>query len=95
MFFLVEYTQQGSAELRDQHRGTHIAYRKSLGSDLVLAGPLLDDDGNPNGSVVIIAAASRNAAETVAGRDPYLAAGVFALKSVRPLRIAAIAPPQP
>jgi uncharacterized protein YciI len=39
-----------------------------------LAGPLLDDGGQPVGSVVIIDAPDRAAAETLARADPYVAA---------------------
>lgn len=92
-YFLVEYGELGNATAREEKRADHIAYRKGLGAAMPLAGPLLDEDGQPTGSVVIIAAEDEAAAERLAGRDPYVAAGVFELASVRRYRIAAMKPP--
>ena len=92
--FLVEYREVGDARTRDAHRVQHIAYRKSLGAGMPLAGPLLDDEGNPVGSVVILAATDRAEAETIAARDPFVAAGVLELVLVRGYRIAAMKPPE-
>jgi len=92
--FLVEYSEIGTAEAREQHRGEHLAYRKGMGDALRLAGPILDDAGIAIGSLVILEAEDRAAAEQLAVRDPYLAAGVLQLSSVRGYRIAAMKPPQ-
>lgn len=91
--FLVEYAETGKAAQRKALRPDHIAYRKGLGDALRLAGPLLDDSGQPAGSVVIIDAPDRAAAEALANADPYVAAEVLQLVSVRPYRIAAMRPP--
>lgn len=91
--FLVEYREVGEAASRDPHRAEHIAYRKALGAEMPLAGPLLDDAGRPVGSIVILEAADRAEAERVAARDPFVAAGVLELVSVRGYRIAAMKPP--
>ena len=91
--FLVEYRELGNAEAREEKRGEHIAYRKGLGAAMALAGPLLDEDGAPSGSVVIIEADDLLAAQEIAGADPYLAANVLELVSVRRYRIAAMKPP--
>lgn len=91
--FLVEYRELGNAEAREEKRGEHIAYRKGLGAAMALAGPLLDDDERPVGSVVILAAEDRAAAEALAAADPYVAAAVLECVSVRRYRIAAMKPP--
>lgn len=93
--FLVEYSDIGTAEAREQHRGEHVAYRKGLGEVMRLAGPILDDAGTAIGSLVILEAENRAAAEQLAMQDPYIAAGVLKLSSVRGYRIAAMKPPQP
>lgn len=92
--FLVEYSDIGTTEAREQHRGEHVAYRKGLGDGLLLAGPILDDVGVAIGSLVIVEAEDRAAAELLAKRDPFIAAGVLQLSSVRGYRIAAMRPPQ-
>jgi uncharacterized protein len=91
--FLVEYIDIGTSERREQHRSEHIAYRKGLGGTMCLAGPILDDAGTAIGSLVILEADDRAAAEELAKRDPYLAAGVLKLSSVRGYRIAAMKAP--
>jgi uncharacterized protein YciI len=88
--FLVEYRELGNAARRDALRGTHVAYRKGLGDDMALAGPLLDDDDKPVGSVVILVAKDEASARATALADPYVAGEVLALESVRRYRIAAM-----
>lgn len=91
--FLVEYREVGAPEVREARRGEHIDYRKRLGSAMPLAGPLLDDQSKITGSVVILEAADRNEAESLASRDPFVGAGVLSLVSVREFRIASLKPP--
>ena len=91
--YLVQYSQTGSDELRAAKRSEHIAYRKGFGADLILAGPLLGDDGAAVGSVIIIAAPDAARARAMALGDPFVIAGLLELESIRPMRIAAIAPP--
>ena len=92
--YLVEYRELGNAAARDALRPDHVGYRKGLGSAMALAGPLLDEDDRPTGSVVIVEAADLAAAQGVAGADPYVAGGVLECVSVRRYRIAAMKPPQ-
>jgi uncharacterized protein YciI len=92
--FLIEYREVGSPEARDKHRGEHIAYRKGMGEAIRLAGPILDDGGTIIGSLIILDAGDRAAAERLAEADPYVATGVLQLSSVRGFRIAAMKPPQ-
>lgn len=92
--FLVEYSDLGNAEGREQLRPEHIAYRKGLGSAMALAGPLLGEDDKPVGSIVIIEAEDQLDAVRVASADPYVGARVMGCVSVRKYRIAAMNPPQ-
>ena len=92
-YFLIQYRQTGSNALREEKRGEHIAYRKGLGTALSLAGPLLDDKGEPVGSVIILSADSKGEAERIATGDPFVKAGLLALDSIQPMRIAAMIPP--
>jgi len=56
---------------------------------LVGAGPFLDDTGNRFGTgMIIIRAATRREAETLANQEPYIAHGVRRLKLVPWQRIA-------
>jgi hypothetical protein len=63
----------GRLAWRPQHR----AYYSGLGDDLVLAGPYLDEAGEPVGSMIIMRAQSQAVAEAFARSDPYWTQGVF------------------
>jgi uncharacterized protein YciI len=67
----------GHLSLRQQHRAAHLDYLKTFGECLQGAGPLLNDDENMCGSIVILELADQTAAESFAANDPYAKAGLF------------------
>ena len=73
-------------ELRAMVRAEHLAYLASLGDAMKFAGPFLDDAGSPTGSLVMIEAETRAAAEVIAAHDPYKLAGLFASVEIRAWR---------
>ena len=78
MPYAVHYLDKGDAGgIRQQHREAHIAYRKGLGDKLLMAGPLLSEEGKPVGSLVLLDAESLPAAQAIAHADPYAQAGLF------------------
>ena len=78
MPYAVHYLDKADAgDIRQRHRDAHIAYRKGLGDRLLLAGPLLSEDGKAVGSLVLLEAGSLAEAKTMAQSDPYAAAGLF------------------
>lgn len=84
MLFVIEALDKPDAlDLRMSTRPEHVDFLKGLGDDLVAAGPFLDDDEKPCGSLVVIKAASLDAAKTIAAKDPYVAVGLFASSEVR------------
>jgi uncharacterized protein len=72
----------GALAVRQSNRPEHRAYLDSTGV-VVLAGPLLDDAGEMNGSLVVIDVPDRATAEAWAEGDPYARAGLFARVEVR------------
>jgi uncharacterized protein YciI len=60
-------------------RPTHIEHLNKLNAEgtLKIAGPFLDDDGKPCGSLIIVEAESKEAARALADADPYAKAGLF------------------
>ena len=70
--------------LRKANREKHLGWLDSLGDTLKAAGPFIDDEGKPAGSLIIIEADSRKAAEALAAQDPYRQAGVFESVEIRP-----------
>lgn len=71
-----------SADLRAETRPLHLAYIGAKEGDLVAAGPLLDEDGGPIGSLIICAFGSRAEALSFAAADPYAEAGLFSSVTV-------------
>ncbi len=86
MFYALICTDNpNSLDLRLANRPDHVAYLKSLGDTLVLAGPFTKDDGETmNGSLIVVEAPSREAAKKIADGDPFAKAGLFASVEVRP-----------
>ena len=67
----------GSLELRIATRDAHLAYLAQFKDQVMLAGPLLDADQNPIGSMLFVELADRAAADAFAADDPYAKAGLF------------------
>ncbi len=72
------------AELRKLHREAHLAGIEPLAEAgrIVHAGPLLGEDGAPQGSLIVLEAADLAEARAIAARDPYVVEGVFASHEV-------------
>jgi uncharacterized protein YciI len=71
--------------VRTETRPDHLAYLQDLNSKgmLKFAGPFIDADGKPNGTLAVIEAEDRKAAEAIAASDPYAKAGLFANVEIR------------
>ena len=82
LFVINCFDKPGSLDLRLATRPTHVAYLNST-SALKLAGPYLDESGDPNGSMLVIEVADLAAAKAFAAADPYALAGLFASTDVR------------
>jgi uncharacterized protein len=79
MHFAIACTDKpGALPLRQANRPDHLAYLEEAGASLCLAGPLLDAEGQPKGSLLVLDVTDRAAAEAFAANDPYAKAGVFA-----------------
>lgn len=83
LFALICNDKPGALDLRMKARPDHVSYLNSLGHALKAAGPFIDEQGSPIGSLVIIEAENREAAERIAAEDPYAKAGLFAETEIR------------
>ena len=64
--------------LRMENRPAHLKYLEGFAKEIMLAGPLLTDDGQTMiGSLFVMDFASRREAEAFAANDPFRKAGVF------------------
>jgi uncharacterized protein YciI len=85
LYALICTDKPNSLAIRKAKRPEHVAYLKSLGDTLKLAGPFTEADGETmNGSLVVIEAASLQAAKEIAAGDPYAKVGLFASVEIRP-----------
>ena len=85
LYALICNDKPNSLAIRKANRPEHVAYLESLGEALLFAGPFTDADGaTMNGSLVVIEAASLDAARKIAAGDPFAKAGLFANVDIRP-----------
>ncbi|WP_419906955.1 YciI-like protein [Hoeflea sp.] len=86
LFALICTDKPGSLDLRMEIRPDHVTYLTALNDTgiLKMAGPFLDENEKPNGSLVIVEAQSREEAHRIAQEDPYSKACLFAAVDIRP-----------
>jgi len=89
LYVLTCIDKADSLTIRQETRPAHLDYLKSAGDKLKLAGPFLDAEGSPIGSLIILDAASAGAAQIFANNDPYARAGLFERVTIRPFKAAA------
>ncbi len=77
LFALICKDKDGALDVCMASRPEHLEFLQGLEGQLKAAGPLTDDNGSPNGSLVILDVANRREAEEVAQKDPYARAGLF------------------
>jgi uncharacterized protein YciI len=88
LFAITAFDRPGALDLRLKVRPAHFDYLESRATQIRVGGPLLDQDDQPMGSLLIIEAADRAAAEAFAAGDPYGKEGVFEKVEIRPWRAA-------
>ena len=76
----------GHLNVRMDTRPAHLEHLNKLNEQgtLKMAGPFLDDEGKPNGSLVIVEAADMAVARAIAEADPYYLAGLFEKVEIKP-----------
>ena len=86
LFAFICNDKPGNLQLRLETRPEHVAYLNQLNDagTLKFAGPFLDAEGKPNGSLVVVDAADKAAAEKIAADDPFSKVGLFANVEIRP-----------
>lgn len=87
LFALIAHDKPNGLAHRMEVRPEHLKHLEALGDALVLAGPFLDDNGDMNGSIVVVEAPTRAEGTALLERDPFVKNGVFASYQVLPWRI--------
>lgn len=75
-YALMTTDKPGALQTRMDNREAHLAYIAETGV-VEMAGPVLDDDGNMCGSLIVLEVADMAAAQDWAANDPYAKAGLF------------------
>ena len=85
LFAFVCKDKPGHLQVRLDARPDHVAFLQRLNEagTLKFAGPFLDDEGKPNGSLVVIEAADKAGAKAISAADPYAQAGLFESVEIR------------
>ena len=85
LFAFVCKDKPGHLQVRLDARPDHVAFLQKLNEagTLKFAGPFLDDEGKPNGSLVVIEAADKAAAKAISAADPFAQAGLFESVEIR------------
>lgn len=86
LFALICHDGPDGPALRREHRPAHLAWLDGHGAKVRLAGPFLDEAGQPIGSLLLIEAEDHAAAQAFAAEDPYARAGLFAKVTIRAWR---------
>jgi uncharacterized protein YciI len=86
-FILTCIDKKNGLEARMAAREAHLTYARGQAEVVKLGGPLLDDDGQMAGSVLVIEVADKTAAQAFADNDPYWLAGVFESVDIRAFKI--------
>ena len=73
---LIARDKAGALQTRLDNRPAHVDYLKETGV-VSQAGPLLNDDGDMIGSLVVLEVEDMAAAQSWADNDPYAKAGLF------------------
>lgn len=87
LFAVTIEDKPGMGATRRAVRAAHIDWLEKHREMLVLAGPIMDGEGNSIGSVRVVEAPDRAAVEALTEGDPFAKAGCFGRVSINPYRI--------
>lgn len=87
-FILICRDKPDSVDLRLKTRPSHLDYAAAHSELVLLAGPMLNDDGAPIGSMFLVETESEAAAKNFIDNDPYAKASLFADIEIKPFNVA-------
>ncbi len=85
LFALICKDKPDHLQVRLDNRPAHVDFLRKLNDKGVLkiAGPFLNDEGKPYGSLVVIEAENKMDAARIGAEDPYPRAGLFERVRIR------------
>ncbi|CCM77609.1 YciI-like protein [Rhizobium mesoamericanum] len=86
LFALLCKDKPDHLNVRMETRPAHVEYLNKLNAEgaLKMAGPFLDGEGKPCGTLAIMHADTIEAAKALADGDPYAKAGLFESVDIKP-----------
>jgi uncharacterized protein len=86
LFAFICKDKPDSLQVRLDTRPDHVAFLNKLNEagTLKFAGPFLDTEGKPNGTLAVIEAEDAAAAAALSAADPYAKAGLFEAVEIKP-----------
>ena len=86
-FLIKAYDGKGMLEKRMEIRPRHLEGMKKLGTHIICAGGLLDDEGKMKGSVLIMDFDSRSELDAYLAAEPYVLENVWQKIEVEPMNV--------
>jgi uncharacterized protein len=86
LFAVINTDRPAALDLRMSTRPAHIAFLEGHAGQLVHGGAILDGEGKPCGSLLIVEADSADEVRALMAQDPYAEAGLFESALIRPFR---------
>ncbi len=83
-FAIIAHDRADAGSLRADTRPRHLEHLRSIEAQIVVAGPVIGESGQPAGSVIIAHFDDLAAARVFAAADPYAEAGLFESVTVAP-----------
>ena len=76
-FLVICKDKKNSLNKRLANRNIHLDYLKTLKNKLILAGPILNKNGKPKGSILVIKFENKTKLNDFLKNDPYKKANLF------------------
>lgn len=83
-FAIIAHDRSDAGSLRADTRPRHLEHLRSIEAQILAAGPITSESGQPVGSVILATFDDLTAARAFAAADPYAEAGLFESVTVAP-----------
>jgi uncharacterized protein YciI len=84
LFAIFMVDKPGMIETRMSLRPAHVEYVLAVKDRITISGPLLSDDGQQIGSLLVMEWPDRAACEAWIDTDPWAQAGIYATRQIYP-----------
>ena len=86
-FIITAYDGENMLDKRMAVRPRHLEGMAALGSHIICAGGLPDEDGKPKGSVLVVEFEDRAAVDDYLANEPYVLEHVWEKVTVEPMNV--------